>query len=47
MEDYDVKYRYKNRFAYLGNGLVKASASKDIPGLSPYVRNSDIEWDIE
>ncbi|OQV09894.1 hypothetical protein CLAIMM_13971 [Cladophialophora immunda] len=47
MEDYDVKYRYKNRFAYLGNGTVKASASKDVAGLSPYVRNSDSEWDIE
>jgi hypothetical protein len=46
-EDYDYTYRYKNRFAFLGNGDVKATASKDVLGLSPYIRNSDHEWDVE
>ncbi|KAF2032805.1 FAD/NAD(P)-binding domain-containing protein [Setomelanomma holmii] len=46
-EDYDYTYRYKNRFAYLGNGDVKATASKDVMGLSPYIRNSDHEWDVD
>ncbi|KAF2430448.1 FAD/NAD(P)-binding domain-containing protein [Tothia fuscella] len=46
-EDYNIKYRYKNRFAYLGNGDVKATASRDVLGLSPYVRNSDHDWDVE
>ncbi|KAF2737728.1 FAD/NAD(P)-binding domain-containing protein [Polyplosphaeria fusca] len=46
-EDYDYTYRYKNRFAFLGNGDVKATASKDVLGLSPYIRNSDHEWSID
>ena len=45
-EDYDIRYRYKNRFAFLGNGDVKATASKDVQGLSPYIRNSDHEWSV-
>ncbi|KAF2465279.1 FAD/NAD(P)-binding domain-containing protein [Lindgomyces ingoldianus] len=46
-EDYDYTYRYKNRFAFLGNGDVKATVSKDVLGLSPYIRNSDHEWSID
>ncbi|KAF2119710.1 hypothetical protein BDV96DRAFT_610597 [Lophiotrema nucula] len=46
-EDYDYTYRYKNRFAYLGNGDVKATAARDVLGLSTYIRNSDHEWDVE
>lgn len=46
-EDYDFTYRYNNRFAYLGNGDVKATASLDVQGLSTYIRNSDHEWSIE
>lgn len=46
-EDYDFKYRYGNRFAFLGNGTVKAMVTKDIDGLSTYVRSSDTAWDIE
>ncbi|KAF1982585.1 FAD/NAD(P)-binding domain-containing protein [Aulographum hederae CBS 113979] len=46
-EDYDIKYRYKNRFAFLGNGDVKATASRDVLGLSPYIRSSDHEWNVE
>jgi hypothetical protein len=45
-EDYDYTYRYKNRFAFLGNGDVKATAEKDIQGLSVYIRNSDHEWSV-
>lgn len=47
MEDYDFKYRYRNRFAFLGDGTVKAMLTKDVNGLAPYVRNADVEWDIE
>lgn len=46
-EDYEIKYRYKNRFAYLGNGEVKAHTKKSVEGLAPYIRSSDHEWYIE
>ena len=46
MEDYNVEYRYKNRFAFLGNGDTKAAETKDVEGLSAYVRNSDHEWSV-
>ena len=46
-EDYDIRYRYKNRFAFLGNGDVKATASRDVQGLSPYIRDSDHEWYVD
>lgn len=46
-EDYDYVYRYKNRFAFLGNGDVKATATRDLHGLSPYIRNWDHEWDVD
>jgi hypothetical protein len=46
-EDYDITYRYKNRFSYLGNGDVKATASRDVAGLSPYIRNSDHDWQVD
>lgn len=46
-EDYNIRYRYGNRFAYLGNGEVKANVTKDVNGLSTYVRNTDEEWDVE
>lgn len=46
-EDYDFTYRYKNRFAFLGNGDVKGTASRDVLGLSPYIRNSDHEWHVD
>lgn len=45
-EDYDIRYRYKNRFAFLGNGDVKATATKDVLGLSTYIRASDDEWEV-
>ncbi|KAL6242201.1 hypothetical protein RBB50_010749 [Rhinocladiella similis] len=47
MEDYDFEYRYGNRFAFLGNGDVKATLTGDVSGLSPYVRNSDHPWTID
>lgn len=34
-------------FAYLGNGDVKATASRDVQGLSTYMRNSDHEWSVD
>lgn len=45
-EDYNIRYRYGNRFAYLGNGDVKALIEKDYKGLAPYVRNSDHDWSV-
>ncbi|KXS94593.1 hypothetical protein AC578_1782 [Pseudocercospora eumusae] len=47
MEDYNIRWRYKNRFAFLGNGDVKATASRDVAGLSTYMRNSDHEWSVD
>ncbi|OAA62749.1 Flavin monooxygenase-like protein [Niveomyces insectorum RCEF 264] len=46
-EDYNIRYRYGNRFAYLGNGEVKANVTKDVNGLATYVRNEDSAWDVE
>ena len=46
-EDYNIRYRYKNRFAYLGNGTVKAGVNNDVKGLSTYIRSSDHEWSVE
>ena len=46
-EDYNIRYRYKNRFAFLGNGEVKAHIKGDTQGLAPYVRDSDHPWSID
>ncbi|KAH6885978.1 hypothetical protein B0T10DRAFT_576797 [Thelonectria olida] len=46
-EDYEIRYRYNNRFAFLGNGQIKASVTKDVDGLSTYVRNGDNEWNVD
>ncbi|KAJ5629463.1 sterigmatocystin biosynthesis monooxygenase stcW [Penicillium herquei] len=46
-EDYDIKYRFGNRFAFLGNGDVKATASGDVQGLSTYIRADDQEWTVD
>lgn len=34
-------------FAFLGNGDVKATASRDVAGLSTYMRGSDHEWIVD
>jgi len=31
----------------LGNGDVKAAVSRDVLGLSPYIRSSDTEWSVD
>jgi hypothetical protein len=46
-EDYDIKYRYKNRFAFLGNGDMKAHATGDTMGLARYVRATDHDWQVD
>ena len=46
-EDYDMKYRYKNRFAFLGNGDMKAHVTGDTMGLARYVRANDDEWFVD
>lgn len=45
-EHYDHRYN-GNMWSYLGNGRVKAEITKDIEKLAPYMRNSDVPWDIE
>ena len=47
MEDYNIQYRYKNRFAFLGNGDVKALTSGDTMGLATYVRSGDYDWSVD
>ncbi|KAK3679181.1 hypothetical protein LTR78_000742 [Recurvomyces mirabilis] len=47
MEDYNIRWRHKNRFAFLGNGDVKATANRDVDGLSRYMRSSDHEWTVD
>ncbi|KAH0845345.1 putative sterigmatocystin biosynthesis monooxygenase stcW [Fonsecaea pedrosoi] len=47
MEDYDFEYKSGNRFAFLGNGNVKAMLTGDIDGLSPYIRDADCPWTID
>ncbi|KAI1334536.1 hypothetical protein F5Y15DRAFT_420777 [Xylariaceae sp. FL0016] len=46
-EDYNIRYRYPNRFASLGNGDVKAVTTNDTRGLSTYIRDHDHEWSVE
>jgi hypothetical protein len=46
-EDYRIKYWKGRRFAYLGDGSVKAMQGKDFRALAPYLRNSDTSWRIE
>lgn len=46
LEDYRFTYRNSNRFAYLGDGSVKATQTRDVQGLSPYIRNEDIDWSV-
>ena len=41
------RWRYRNRFAFLGNGDIKATESKDVQGLSTYMRSNDHEWDVD
>lgn len=47
MEDLKIRYRYRNRFAFLDSGQVKANITCDIRGLSTYIRDSDHDWDVE
>lgn len=45
-EHYDHRYN-GNMWEYLGNGRVKAEIFKDFEKLVPYMRNSDVPYDIE
>ncbi|KAK3703720.1 hypothetical protein LTR37_014298 [Vermiconidia calcicola] len=47
MEDYNIRWRHGNRFAFLGNGDIKATVTKDVHGLSSYMRSSDHEWSVD
>ncbi|KPM37428.1 putative sterigmatocystin biosynthesis monooxygenase stcW [Neonectria ditissima] len=46
-EDYDIRYRFNNRFAFLGNGQVKANTTQSVEGLSTYIRNGDHDWNVD
>ncbi|KAK6366879.1 hypothetical protein LTS17_010430 [Exophiala oligosperma] len=47
-EDYDIEYINRlSRFAFYGNGEVKAQESGDPNEMSPYIRNADTPWNIE
>ncbi|KAF7551343.1 hypothetical protein G7Z17_g5103 [Cylindrodendrum hubeiense] len=46
-EDYEIRYRFGNRFAFLGNGQVKANTTQSVEGLSTYVRNEDSDWNVD
>lgn len=46
-EDYDIRYRSKNKWEYLGNGQVEAEIKHDLDNLTPYMRNSDTPWEIK
>lgn len=46
-EHYDVRYpKGQNMWEFLGNGQVEAEIKKDVPALTPYMRNSDTSWGI-
>ena len=49
-EDWVYDYKYKNRFAYIGNGTVYADMlpkSERLERLVPYIRISETPWNIE
>ena len=46
-EHYNLRYNGSNRWAFLGNGRVKAEIGKDRDRLTPYIRNVDDPWCIE
>jgi len=45
-EDFDIRYFNKNMWAFLGNGFVEAEVKRDKSRLAPYIRNSDVPWNI-
>jgi hypothetical protein len=46
-EDYKFTYWRGRRFAYLGDGTVKAMHTRDVKKLAPYLRNADTPWCVE
>ncbi|OCL13540.1 FAD/NAD(P)-binding domain-containing protein [Glonium stellatum] len=46
-EHYNIRYRNKNMWAYLGNERVRAEIVQDAGKLAPYMRNSDVPWTID
>ena len=45
-DHYDVRYRNRNMWAFLGNGRVEAEVTKDLGKLAPYMRNEDSRWEL-
>nr|XP_036581596.1 4-hydroxyacetophenone monooxygenase [Colletotrichum truncatum]KAF6789947.1 4-hydroxyacetophenone monooxygenase [Colletotrichum truncatum] len=46
-EDCNIRYRFRNRFAFPGNSEVKANKTKDVKGLRAYMRDADHEGTVE
>ncbi|PVH70029.1 FAD/NAD(P)-binding domain-containing protein [Cadophora sp. DSE1049] len=53
-EDYIIKYKNHNRWAYLGNGRMKGNYAELYPdhdaqfeALTPYIRNEDVDWQFD
>ncbi|PSN60387.1 cyclohexanone monooxygenase [Corynespora cassiicola Philippines] len=50
LEDYKFEYKHRNRFAYLGNGHLRADQLPEkerMMAITQYIRNSDEPWDLE
>ncbi len=46
-EDYEHRYKNRNRWAYLGNGRVEVEVMHDQDRLAPCMPTSDVPWTID
>jgi len=46
-EDYEIAYKSRNRFAYLGGRGLTVTETEDGRDVTPYIRNYDTEYKIE
>lgn len=49
-EDYDYEYKNPNRFAYFGNGKIKADllpGKERLEAITTYIRSEESPWRIE
>ncbi|OAL53151.1 cyclohexanone monooxygenase [Pyrenochaeta sp. DS3sAY3a] len=50
LEDFNFEYKYRNRFAYLGNGKIGADCEDGksrLEAITSYIRNEDSYWTLE
>ncbi|PGH14607.1 hypothetical protein AJ79_02942 [Helicocarpus griseus UAMH5409] len=45
-EHYNFRYVDDNPWAFLGNGQTKGEVEREFEGMTPYLRNADVPWDI-